>query len=336
MGLAAATLDAFLATCFTWAVTAAGAALVFVLPPDEATQRQLLRPMLGFAGGVMTSASFFSLLAPALELAEDQLGRRWSFVPVAVGFFLGGAFLYLCDVYMETQQIHDPLELMQDAVLGRSKPKADKPSPRRSPRSSSNPYATPSNARLRRPDALPRVPSSLEGGRGPPQPDDDSTAKKAAAARRAVALLVFAITLHNFPEGLAVGVGFGGAAAGLAGQSRAKAMNLALGIGLQNFPEGLAVSMPLKRAGLSSYKAFLFGQLSGVVEPVGGILGAALVTLVTPILPYALAFAAGAMIYVVVDQLIPESLAGPSQNKQQTLAFMGGFGLMMIMDVALG
>ena len=183
---------------------------------------------------------------------------------------------------------------------------------------------------------MPRVPSSLEGGRGPPQPDDDSTAKKAAAARRAVALLVFAITLHNFPEGLAVGVGFGGAAAGLAGQSRAKAMNLALGIGLQNFPEGLAVSMPLKRAGLSSYKAFLFGQLSGVVEPVGGIMGAALVTLVTPILPYALAFAAGAMIYVVVDQLIPESLAGPSQNKQQTLAFMGGFGLMMIMDVALG
>ena len=137
-------------------------------------------------------------------------------------------------------------------------------------------------------------------------------------------------------NGLAVGVGFGGAAAGLAGQSRAKAMNLALGIGLQNFPEGLAVSMPLKRAGLSSYKAFLFGQLSGVVEPVGGVLGAALVTLVTPILPYALAFAAGAMIYVVVDQLIPESLAGPSQNKQQTLAFMGGFGLMMIMDVALG
>ena len=170
---------------------------------------------------------------------------------------------------------------------------------------------------------MPRVPSSLEGGRGPPQPDDDSTAKKAAAARRAVALLVFAITLHNFPEGLAVGVGFGGAAAGLAGQSRAKAMNLALGIGLQNFPEGLAVSMPLKRAGLSSYKAFLFGQLSGVVEPVGGIMGAALVTLVTPILPYALAFAAGAMIYVVVDQLIPESLAGPSQNKQP-LAFMGG------------
>ena len=100
MGLAAATLDAFLATCFTWAVTAAGAALVFVLPPDEATQRALLRPMLGFAGGVMTSASFFSLLAPALELAEDQLGRRWSFVPVAVGFFFGGAFLYLCDVYM--------------------------------------------------------------------------------------------------------------------------------------------------------------------------------------------------------------------------------------------
>ena len=147
---------------------------------------------------------------------------------------------------------------------------------------------------------------------------------------------MFAITLHNFPEGLAVGVGFGGAAAGLAGQSRAKAMNLALGIGLQNFPEGLAVSMPLKRAGLSSYKAFLFGQLSGVVEPVGGVLGAALVTLVTPILPYALAFAAGAMIYVVVDQLIPESLAGPSPEQAATLAFMGGFGLMMVMDVALG
>ena len=160
--------------------------------------------------------------------------------------------------------------------------------------------------------------------------------KERSQLGRMGAMTALAIALHNFPEGLAVGVGFGGAAAGLAGQSRAKAMNLALGIGLQNFPEGLAVSMPLKRAGLSSYKAFLFGQLSGVVEPVGGVLGAALVTLVTPILPYALAFAAGAMIYVVVDQLIPESLAGPSTNKQQTLAFMGGFGLMMIMDVALG
>ena len=333
MGLAAATWDAFLATCFTWAVTAAGSALVFVLPPDEATQRKVLQPMLGFAGGVMTSASFFSLLAPALELAEDQLGRSWSFVPVAVGFFFGGGFLYACDLYMETRQIHDPLELMQQAV--RLKPKAKASPLPRSPRTGAAAYATPTTARLRRPDQLPRVPSSLEGGRGPP-PDDDSTAKKAAAQRRAVALLVFAITLHNFPEGLAVGVGFGGAAAGLAGQSRAKAINLALGIGLQNFPEGLAVSLPLKRAGLSSYHAFLLGQLSGAVEPVGGILGAALVTLVTPILPYALAFAAGAMIYVVVDQLIPESLAGPSTGKQQTLAFMGGFGLMMVMDVALG
>lgn len=332
MGLLRAMVDAFGATLFTWFVTAVGAALVFVLPADEATQRRVLQPMLGFAGGVMTSASFFSLLAPALELAEDQIGRRWSFVPVAVGFFFGGGFLYACDLYMETRQIHDPLELMQQAV--RLKPKA-KASPRRSPRTGAAAYATPTTARLRRPDQLPRVPSSLEGGRRPP-PDDDSTAKKAAAQRRAVALLVFAITLHNFPEGLAVGVGFGGAAAGLAGQSRAKAINLALGIGLQNFPEGLAVSLPLKRAGLSSYHAFLLGQLSGAVEPVGGVLGAALVTLVTPILPYALAFAAGAMIYVVVDQLIPESLAGPSTGKQQTLAFMGGFGLMMVMDVALG
>ena len=123
------------------------------------------------------------------------------------------------------------------------------------------------------------------------------------------------------------------------GASRAKALNLALGIGLQNFPEGLAVSMPLRRSGMPASRAFLFGQLSGVVEPVGGVLGAALVLVVTPVLPYALAFAAGAMIYVVVDQLIPESLEGAHSttgNKQQTLSFLFGFGLMMTLDVALG
>mmetsp|Transcript_14974 Transcript_14974/g.44724 ORF Transcript_14974/g.44724 Transcript_14974/m.44724 type:complete len:333 (+) Transcript_14974:176-1174(+) len=332
MGLVLATWEAFLATCFTWFVTACGAALVFVLPSDEATQRRVLTPMLGFAGGVMTSASFFSLLAPALELAEASYGSRWAFLPVAIGFALGGAGMIACDAYMERHGNLDPLELMQQTVLG---------SPRNRKYKAEPPVngATPTRDGARR---RPARPTSMEAGRPSfsfDSPDDeDSALRKAAAAKRAVALLVFAVTLHNFPEGLAVGVGFGGAAAGVAGASRAKARNLAIGIGLQNFPEGLAVSLPLRRAGLSPRRAFLFGQLSGAVEPIGGVLGACLVVVVRPLLPYALAFAAGAMIYVVVDQLVPEALEGRRKDsgRQSTLGFMCGFLLMMVMDVALG
>jgi ZIP family zinc transporter len=148
-------------------------------------------------------------------------------------------------------------------------------------------------------------------------------------------LLVLAITLHNFPEGLAVGVAFGAVAAGLSYATLPAAIALAIGIGIQNFPEGLAVSMPLRGEGLSRFKSFWYGQLSGIVEPIAGVLGAAAVLLMRPILPYALSFAAGAMIYVVIEELIPESQRGESTDIA-TLGAMIGFAVMMLLDVALG
>ena len=148
-------------------------------------------------------------------------------------------------------------------------------------------------------------------------------------------LLVLAITLHNIPEGLAVGVLFGGVAAGLPEASIAGAAVLAMGIGIQNFPEGVAVSMPMRRLGLSRWKCFMYGQSSAIVEPIAAVIGALAVTFFTPILPYALAFAAGAMIFVVVEEVIPET----QQDKYtdiSTLGFIGGFIVMMTLDVALG
>ena len=148
-------------------------------------------------------------------------------------------------------------------------------------------------------------------------------------------LLVLAITLHNIPEGLAVGVAFGAAAAGIGEASVAAAIALTIGIGLQNFPEGLAVSAPLRREGLSRKKSFLYGQASGIVEPIAGVIGAAAVLLIRPLLPYALSFAAGAMIYVVVEELIPEARNG-QHSDLVTLGTMLGFAVMMVLDVALG
>jgi zinc transporter, ZIP family len=148
-------------------------------------------------------------------------------------------------------------------------------------------------------------------------------------------LLVLAITLHNIPEGLAVGVAFGALANNPDAGMLAGAVALALGIGLQNFPEGAAVSIPLRREGLSRLKAFNYGQLSGMVEPVAGVLGAYLVVTITPLLPYALAFAAGAMIFVVVEELIPESQTG-HETDLSTIGAMLGFAVMMLLDVALG
>jgi ZIP family zinc transporter len=148
-------------------------------------------------------------------------------------------------------------------------------------------------------------------------------------------LLVLAITLHNIPEGLAVGVLFGGVAAGIPEASISGAVALAIGIGLQNFPEGLAVSMPLRRQGLSKFKSFWYGQLSAIVEPIAGVVGALLVMQLQPILPYALAFAAGAMIYVVVEEVIPETQQDRFTDIA-TLGFIGGFLIMMLLDVGLG
>jgi ZIP family zinc transporter len=258
-------VQALLATMFTWGMTAAGAALVF---GTKNVPRKLLDAMLGFAAGVMIAASFWSLLAPAIELSEA--GALPSWVPPVIGFLVGGIFLRLLDRVLP--HLHPGMKL-----------------------------------------------SEAEGIH--------------TSWRRSV-LLVSAITLHNIPEGLAVGVAFGAAAAGIPGASIGAAIALAVGIGLQNFPEGTAVAMPLRREGLSRSKSFFYGQLSAVVEPAAAVIGAAAVLLAQPILPYALAFAAGAMIFVVAEELIPEAKRGSPDIA--ALALMVGFAVMMTLDVALG
>jgi zinc transporter, ZIP family len=259
-------LLALCATLFTWFVTAMGSSMVFFF---KNLDKRILNAMLGFAAGVMVAASFWSLLKPAIEMAEASGVTPW--MPAVIGFLLGGAFLYAVD------------KILPHLHIGLSIDKA-------------------------------------EGIKTPWQ--------------RSI-LLVLAITLHNIPEGLAVGVAFGALAINPDAGMLAGAVALALGIGLQNFPEGAAVSIPLRREGLSRLKAFNYGQLSGVVEPVAGVLGAYLVVTITPLLPYALAFAAGAMIFVVVEELIPESQTG-HETDLSTIGAMLGFAVMMLLDVALG
>ncbi|MEZ0395567.1 MAG: ZIP family metal transporter [Anaerolineales bacterium] len=259
-------LQALLGTLFTWGLTALGAAMVFFF---KSIQRKVLDSMLGFAAGVMIAASFWSLLAPAIEMASTTGVPGW--LPAVVGFLLGGLFLWGVD------------------------------------------------------KILPHLHIGL--------PTEDAEGIKTSWQRSV--LLVLAITLHNFPEGLAVGVAFGAVAAGIPSAALAGAVALALGIGLQNFPEGAAVSIPLRREGFSRLKSFLYGQASGLVEPIAGVLGAAAVLWMRPILPYALAFAAGAMIYVVVEELIPESQSGKDTHFS-TFGAMLGFAVMMLLDVALG
>ncbi len=259
-------LQALIATLFTWFLTAMGAGLVFFF---RSINRKVLDGMLGFAAGVMIAASYWSLLAPAIEMAEESSLPAW--VPATIGFLLGGFFLWIVD------------KILPHLHLGFPKEEA-------------------------------------EGIK--------------TSWHRSI-LLVLAITLHNIPEGLAVGVAFGALAADLPAATLAGAVALALGIGIQNFPEGTAVSVPLRREGLSRLKSFWYGQLSGTVEPIAGVLGAVAVILVKPLLPYALAFAAGAMIYVVVEELIPESQLEKNTDIA-TMGAMGGFAVMMTLDVALG
>jgi ZIP family zinc transporter len=257
-------LAAFYATMFTWLVTAAGASLVFFF---KTMNRAVLDGMLGFTGGVMVAASYWSLLAPAIEMSKGEGFAK--VIPAASGFLMGALFLFALD------------------------------------------------------KTLPHLHINFKETEGIKSPWQRTT------------LLVLAITLHNIPEGLAVGVLFGGVAAGIPEASIAGAVTLAIGIGIQNFPEGIAVSMPLRRMGMSRKKSFMYGQSSAIVEPIAGVLGALAVTFFTPILPYALAFAAGAMIFVVVEEVIPET----QQDKNTdiaTLGFIGGFIVMMSLDVALG
>ncbi|KAF0697755.1 Aste57867_11587 [Aphanomyces stellatus] len=313
--------QAILGTLVTWGLTALGSAMVFILDVENrALSQQILDTMLGFAAGVMLAASYWSLLAPAIEIAEQSPlygpDGRWAFLPAAIGFGLG-AFSMLF-----TEQA---LPLLG---LGSKPENWEKKDDDYAYSSVKKGSGGTSNVRRRKPSV-----DEVES----PASHDDAIASFVSSkdqSYRRVILLVIAITVHNFPEGMAVGVGFGSI-----GHSPtatfSNAVSLAIGIGLQNFPEGLAVSMPLRREGMSPFKAFMWGQLSGVVEPIGGIIGAAAVMFVQPILPYALSFAAGAMIFVVVDDLIPEAHQS-GNSKLATIGTIVGFIVMMTMDVALG
>lgn len=259
--------QALAGTLFTWGLTALGAMPVLF---TARVNQKLLDTMLGLAAGVMIAASYWSLLAPAIELSEHLGALKW--LPPLIGFLLGAVVLRIVD-------------------------------------------------RL-----LPHLHPGFQAGDLP---------EGLATSWRRSTLLVMAITLHNIPEGLAVGVAFGAAAAGQTGATLAGAVMLAVGIGLQNFPEGLAVAMPLRREGLSRGRALWYGQLSGIVEPIAGVLGAALVQVAQPILPYALAFAAGAMIFVVAEELIPEAQRKGNVD-WATMGVILGFAIMMTLDVSLG
>jgi ZIP family zinc transporter len=257
-------VQALVATAFTWALTAVGAASVFLF---KEVNQKALGAMLGFAAGVMIAASYWSLLAPAIETSREGPLPAW--LPPAAGFVLGAGFLRGID------------RLLPHLHLG--------------------------------------------------FPDGEREGIR--TSWRHSTLLFSAVTLHNIPEGLAIGVAFGAVAADLPAADLPAAVSLAIGIGIQNLPEGLAISLPLRGEGLSRGRCFWYGQLSGSVEPVAAVLGAALVTAAQPVLPYALAFAAGAMIFVVVEEIVPESQHGGNADVA-TLGSVIGFALMMTLDVA--
>ncbi|XP_028617089.1 zinc transporter ZIP11 isoform X2 [Grammomys surdaster] len=326
--------QALLGTFFTWTMTAAGAALVFIF---SSGQRRILDGSLGFAAGVMLAASYWSLLAPAVEMATSSGGfGAFAFFPVAVGFTLGAAFVYLADLLIpHLSASEDPqmaLALNLDPALMKKSDHGDPTallfperelSIRIDKRENGEVYQRKKVAATDLPENTP-LSGPVHGNSGQP----------GVSSWRRIALLILAITIHNIPEGLAVGVGFG-AVEKTASATFESARNLAIGIGIQNFPEGLAVSLPLRGAGYSTWKAFWYGQLSGMVEPLAGVFGAFAVVLAEPILPYALAFAAGAMVYVVMDDIIPEAQTS-GNGKLASWASILGFVVMMSLDVGLG
>nr|KAF6458888.1 solute carrier family 39 member 11 [Rousettus aegyptiacus] len=292
---------------------------------------------------VMLAASYWSLLAPAVEMATSSGGfGAFAFFPVAVGFTLGAAFVYLADLAMpHLGAAEDPqtaLALNLDPALMK---KSDAEGPRlllpetelsiRIGRAGLLADKSENGEAYQRKRAaaadLPEDPAA-------PLPSRGGLTVPGGSSWRRIALLILAITIHNIPEGLAVGVGFG-AVEKTASATFESARNLAIGIGIQNFPEGLAVSLPLRGAGFSTWRAFWYGQLSGMVEPLAGLFGAFAVVLAEPILPYALAFAAGAMVYVVVDDIIPEAQIS-GNGKLASWASILGFVVMMSLDVGLG
>ncbi len=254
------------AAIFTWLMTAIGAGTVFLV---KKVNQKLLDAMLGFAGGIMIAVSYWSMLAPGIELGRGKGLPAW--LPVTLGFLLGGFFIWLIDKIL--------------------------------------PHLNPSC------------------------PPDKAEGIKTPWHRNT--LLILAITMHNIPEGLTIGVAFGAAAAGYQSASIASAVWLAIGIGIQNMPEGLAVSMPLRHEGMSRFRSFFYGQLSAVVEPMAAVVGAGIIVLMQGLVPYALGFAAGAMIYIVIEEIIP----GAQHCGNSDLATIGGmlgFALMMVLEVAFG
>lgn len=259
-------IQALIAGIVTWGMTAFGASAVFL---TKEINRKFLDVMLGFAAGVMIAAVYWSMLAPAMEIAVKRHILPW--LPAAVGFLIGGIFLRGIDRLLPHLQLGFPME----------------------------------------------------------------KAEGIKTHWHRTTLLILAMSLHNLPEGLAIGVAFGAIAAGNSSATLQAAVALAIGIGIQDIPEGIAVSMPLRRDGISRFKSFWYGQLSGIVEPIAAVIGAIAVILTQSILPYALAFAAGAMFFIIVEEIIPESQQGGNAD----LATMGtivGFVLMMILDVAFG
>ncbi|XP_062937265.1 zinc transporter ZIP11 [Cynocephalus volans] len=326
--------QALLGTFFTWGMTAAGAALVFVF---SSGQRRILDGSLGFAAGVMLAASYWSLLAPAVEMATSSGGfGAFAFFPVAVGFTLGAAFVYLADLLMPHLGVaEDPqtaLALNFDSAL--MKKKADPEGPTLLFPESELSIRIDKSENGEAYQRKKAVATGLLEGPAPAVPARGNLTQPGVSSWRRIALLILAITIHNVPEGLAVGVGFG-AIEKTASATFESARNLAIGIGIQNFPEGLAVSLPLRGAGFSTWRAFWYGQLSGMVEPLAGVFGAFAVVLAEPILPYALAFAAGAMVYVVMDDIIPEAQIS-GNGKLASWASILGFVVMMSLDVGLG
>uniref|UniRef100_A0A8C3R5C2 Zinc transporter ZIP11 n=1 Tax=Cyanoderma ruficeps TaxID=181631 RepID=A0A8C3R5C2_9PASS len=322
-------LQAGLGTALTWALTAAGSALVFVF---SSGQRRILDGSLGFAAGVMLAASYWSLLAPAIEMAEESGAfGAFSFFPVAAGFALGAAFVYGADLLIpDLGPPALPPAVRKSSWTGMDfSPRFEESVISLRPGSAGCSFRLAENGEpyQRRRGAGPPLPES------PPAPRDGAPLAGSSSWRR-IMLMILAITIHNIPEGLAVGVGFGAVGKSPSATFQS-ARNLAIGIGIQNFPEGLAVSLPLRGAGFSTWKAFWFGQLSGMVEPLAGVLGALAVVLARPLLPYALGFAAGAMVYVVMDDIIPEAHTS-GNGKLASWASVLGFVVMMSLDVGLG
>lgn len=261
-------LQAFIAGIFTWFCTLVGSLVVFFVKEFD---KKLLSIMQGAAAGVMTAASFWSLLSPALDFADKAKNGLPAWFPVTIGFLFGGIFLRLLDKFIP--HIH---------------------------------------------------PESDHGDA------DDNPAGLGKST-----MLFLAVTIHNFPEGMALGVAFAAAGLNLSGATMAGALALTMGIGIQNIPEGSALALPIRAQGKGKIKAFNMAQMSALIEPVGAILGAAAVTAVTAILPYALSFAAGAMMFVVIEELVPESQSS-NFTDLATMSFLFGFVIMMVLDVALG